>query len=243
MARERWPKARRSSGANQRALRSVSGFFLFVMMTPVRDLHRSSHRQSLPGKPRFFLWRLIDGEISSPHKHGANGKLIREIPPNFRRIKFIRASTKCVSARSRAHGTRSARGENCLRENANSAKPQQPAVDFDFRFGLENLVLAKILIVDDDSAVQATIRILLERAGHSVVAASDGRKGLAIFEAGDFDLLLLDIFMPGMDGLETMRLIHQQRPLIPIIVISGRPIASDPGAGLDFLAMATKLGA
>ena len=103
--------------------------------------------------------------------------------------------------------------------------------------------MANILIVDDDSAVQATIRILLERAGHSVVAASDGRKGLAIFEAGDFDLLFLDIFMPGMDGLETMRLIHQQRPLIPIIVISGRPIASDPGAGPDFLAMATKLGA
>ena len=117
------------------------------------------------------------------------------------------------------------------------------AVDFDLRLGLESSVLAKILIVDDDSAVQATIRILLEGAGHSVVTASDGRKGLAIFEAGDFDLLFLDIFMPGMDGLETMRLIHQQRPLIPIIVISGRPIASDPGAGPDFLAMATKLGA
>jgi CheY-like chemotaxis protein len=130
-----------------------------------------------------------------------------------------------------------------LRENANSAKCQQPVVDLDFRFGLENLALANILIVDDDSAVQATIRILLERAGHSVVAAGDGRKGLAIFEAGDFDLLFLDIFMPGMDGLETMRLIHQQRPLTPIIVISGRPIASDPGTGPDYLAMATKLGA
>jgi CheY-like chemotaxis protein len=130
-----------------------------------------------------------------------------------------------------------------LRENVNSAKRQQPAVDIDFRSELENLVLANILIVDDDSAVQATIRILLERAGHSVVTASDGRKALAIFETGDFDLLFLDIFMPGMDGLETMRLIHQQRPLIPIIVISGRPIASDPGVGPDFLAMATKLGA
>jgi CheY-like chemotaxis protein len=103
--------------------------------------------------------------------------------------------------------------------------------------------VARILIVDDDPAVQATIKILLERAGHSVVAASDGRRGLAIFEAGDFDLLLLDIFMPGMDGLETMRLIHQQQPLIPIIVISGRPITPDPATGPDFLAMATKLGA
>ncbi len=103
--------------------------------------------------------------------------------------------------------------------------------------------MAKVLIVDDDVAVQATIRLLLERAGHSVVVASDGQKGLAIFEAGKFDLLLLDIFMPGMDGLETMRLIRQRQPLLPIIVISGRPIASDPAAGPDFLAMATKLGA
>ena len=103
--------------------------------------------------------------------------------------------------------------------------------------------MANILIVDDDVAVQATIRILLERAGHSVEAASDGPRGLALFEAGDFDLLFLDIFMPGMDGLETMRLIHQQRPLTPIIVISGRPMAWNPEQGPDFLTMATKLGA
>jgi CheY-like chemotaxis protein len=103
--------------------------------------------------------------------------------------------------------------------------------------------VAKILIVDDDSAVQATIRLLLERAGHSVVVADDGRKGLAVFEAGDFDLLFLDIFMPGMDGLETMRLVHQQQPLLPIIVISGNPIASDWGSGPDFLTMASRLGA
>jgi CheY-like chemotaxis protein len=103
--------------------------------------------------------------------------------------------------------------------------------------------VAKILIVDDDIAVQATLRLLLERAGHSVVVAGDGRKALAVFEIGNFDLLFLDIFMPGMDGLETMRLIHQLQPLIPIIVISGRPIISVPGAGPDFLTMATKLGA
>jgi CheY-like chemotaxis protein len=105
------------------------------------------------------------------------------------------------------------------------------------------LALAKILIIDDDSAVQATIKILLERTGHNVVVASDGRKGLAIFETGDFDLLFLDIFMPGMDGFETMRLVHQQQPLIPIIVISGNPITSESISGPDFLTMATRLGA
>jgi CheY-like chemotaxis protein len=102
--------------------------------------------------------------------------------------------------------------------------------------------VAKILVVDDDGAVQATIRLLLERAGHSVVVANDGRKALAVFETGEFDLLFLDIFMPGMDGLETMRLIHQRQPLIPIIVISGNPVM-DAGAGPDFLTMASKLGA
>ena len=101
--------------------------------------------------------------------------------------------------------------------------------------------MAKILIVDDDSTVQLTMRLLLERAGHRVVTASDGRKGLAQFQAGDFDLLFVDIFMPGMDGFETMRMVHQQKPLTPIIVISGQPMSS--GSSPDFLTMATKLGA
>jgi CheY-like chemotaxis protein len=107
--------------------------------------------------------------------------------------------------------------------------------------GLEGLGVANILIVDDDVAVRATIRILLEHAGHNVVVADDGHKGLQIIEAGDFDLLIVDIFMPGMDGLETMRLVHRLRPSIPIIVISGHPVASPLAP--DFLNMATKLGA
>jgi CheY-like chemotaxis protein len=129
-----------------------------------------------------------------------------------------------------------------LRENAKSAKQFQPAVDL-IRSGPGETGLAKILVVDDDHAVQATIRLLLERAGHSVVVAGDGRTGLAIFETGNFDLVFLDIFMPGMDGLETMRLVHQRQPLTPIIVISGRPIAADSGSGPNFLTLATTLGA
>ena len=103
--------------------------------------------------------------------------------------------------------------------------------------------MARILIVDDDTAVQATIQLLLERAGHSVVTAGDGRKGLTLLETSDFDLLFLDIFMPGMDGFETMRMVHHLRPLVPIIVISGRPVHSDEAGAPDFLTMATKLGA
>jgi len=107
----------------------------------------------------------------------------------------------------------------------------------------EHFTLARILVVDDDAAVQLTVRLLLERAGHSVVTADDGRKGLALCQTGDFDLLFLDIFMPGMDGFETMRLVRQHRPQVPIIVISGRPISSEEDTAPDFLTMATELGA
>jgi CheY-like chemotaxis protein len=62
-------------------------------------------------------------------------------------------------------------------------------------------------------------------------------------QAGNFDLLFLDIFMPGMDGFETMRVVRQQQPQIPIIVISGKPISSEADTAPDFLTMATKLGA
>ncbi len=103
--------------------------------------------------------------------------------------------------------------------------------------------MARILVVDDDVAVQTTVRLLLERAHHSVVTAGDGRKGLALCRTGDFDLLFLDIFMPGMDGFETMRMVRQLHPQLPIIVISGRPISSEADTGPDFLTMATKLGA
>jgi CheY-like chemotaxis protein len=106
----------------------------------------------------------------------------------------------------------------------------------------ENLSLARILVVDDDVAVQSTVRLLLERAGHSVITAGDGRNGLALCETGGFDLLFLDIFMPGMDGFETMRMVRQQHPRLPIIVISGRPISTESDAP-DFLTMARKLGA
>ncbi len=103
--------------------------------------------------------------------------------------------------------------------------------------------MARILVVDDDAAVQMTVRLLLERAGHSVVTADNGRKGLALCQSGEFDLLFLDIFMPGMDGFETMRMVRRQQPQLPIIVISGRPISPEADSAPDFLTMAIKLGA
>ena len=101
--------------------------------------------------------------------------------------------------------------------------------------------MARILAIDDDGAVCATVGVILERAGHQVVTAQDGRGGLKRLEADQFDLLLIDIFMPEMDGLETIRVVRKSRPKLPIIVMSGSTLerAEMP----DYLSFATKLGA
>jgi len=103
--------------------------------------------------------------------------------------------------------------------------------------------VASILVIDDDRAVLSTIKLLLERAAHSVEAVDNSQAGLRLLETQRFDLLIVDIFMPGMDGFETMRLVHQSRPEMPVIVISGQQFHSASEPGPDFLYMATKLGA
>jgi CheY-like chemotaxis protein len=103
--------------------------------------------------------------------------------------------------------------------------------------------MASILVIDDDRAVLATIKMLLERATHSVEAVENGRSGLQLLKARSFDLLIVDIFMPGMDGFETMKLVHQSRPEMPIIVISGQQFRKASERRPDFLHMATMLGA
>ena len=103
--------------------------------------------------------------------------------------------------------------------------------------------MASILVIDDDRAVLATVKLLLERAGHAVEAVDNSRTGLQLLEARSFDLLIVDIFMPGMDGFETMKIVHQSRPDMPVIVISGQQFGLSSERPPDFLHMATRLGA
>jgi CheY-like chemotaxis protein len=101
--------------------------------------------------------------------------------------------------------------------------------------------MPNILVIDDDRTVLATIKVLLERAAHTVETVDNGPAGLELLGTQDFDLLIVDIFMPGMDGFETMKLVHQSRPEMPVIVISGFGLTSERRP--DFLHMATRLGA
>ena len=103
--------------------------------------------------------------------------------------------------------------------------------------------MARILIIDDDPAVRAAMQMVLEREGFEVNAVGDGPTGIKLVAAENFDLLLVDLFMPGMDGLETIRQVHRHKPGLPIIIMSGLSFGSTGAQPPDFLAMADRLGA
>ena len=81
--------------------------------------------------------------------------------------------------------------------------------------------MARILLIDDDELIRETLCMVLEDAGHQVLTAENGRVGLSKLEQHPVDLVISDLFMPDMEGLETMRIIRQRQDDIKIIVISG----------------------
>ncbi len=78
-----------------------------------------------------------------------------------------------------------------------------------------------ILVVDDEPAVLEVCRRVLQRSGYHVVAAASGAEALARFQAERFDLLLSDIKMPDLDGLEVLRRVKEINPAIPVVLITG----------------------
>ena len=106
--------------------------------------------------------------------------------------------------------------------------------------------MQRILIIDDDALVHSAIRKVLEGNGFDVSVASDGWAGLKAVETATFDIILVDIFMPGMDGLETVRVLRQSLPTVPIIAMSGRQFRYGSFSSVhvpDYLSMALEFGA
>ena len=79
----------------------------------------------------------------------------------------------------------------------------------------------RVLIVDDEAAIRDTLRMVLEYEGYEVATAPDGRAALAELDAAPADAVLLDIKMPGMDGLETLDRIVSRGAAPPVLMISG----------------------
>lgn len=78
-----------------------------------------------------------------------------------------------------------------------------------------------VLVVDDDPEVRTTISIILEQNGYLVLEAVDGKDALRQARDKTVSLIIIDLFMPNMDGLETIRELRRCAPDLPILAISG----------------------
>jgi CheY-like chemotaxis protein len=103
--------------------------------------------------------------------------------------------------------------------------------------------MARILVVDDDELLRVVLSRALEEASHAVTTVASGRAAVARLEAGSFDLVICDVFMPDMDGFETLRAVKERVPDLPVVAISAERLARPGVTSPDFLEMAVALGA
>jgi two-component system response regulator PilR (NtrC family) len=106
--------------------------------------------------------------------------------------------------------------------------------------------MAKILVVDDELSMREFLKILLIKEGHEVICAVDGEDALSLFQAQPCDLLISDIKMPKMDGLELLKRVKESRPNMAVVMITayGSPedaIAAMKAGAYDYLTKPFKL--
>ena len=99
--------------------------------------------------------------------------------------------------------------------------------------------MALILVIDDDRIYLSVVRRVLEEAGHQVIETTTGEEGIKLYRERDPAVVITDIFMPGMDGNEVIRLLRGLDGEVGIIAVSAGGAFYD----IDFLETAKKLGA
>ena len=99
--------------------------------------------------------------------------------------------------------------------------------------------MASILIADDNEAIRTVLSLMLRADGHTIQAEADGLQALKSCRNQQFDLVFCDLFMPGMEGLETIRALRKEFPQLKVVAMSGD--ASSYGG--DLLHVARLMGA
>jgi two-component system response regulator MtrA len=90
----------------------------------------------------------------------------------------------------------------------------------------------RLLLVEDDPSIREVVTLGLTQAGFKVIAAPDGREGLARFREGSFELVVLDVMLPELDGLEVCRAIRRESQ-VPVVFLSARSDTLDVVVGLE----------
>ena len=91
---------------------------------------------------------------------------------------------------------------------------------------------AKILIVEDEAKIARFVELELVHEGYEVGKAADGREGLDMALRGGFDLILLDVMLPGLNGMEVLRRLRSESD-VPVIMLTARDAVMDKVSGLD----------
>src|SRR5438552_5449801 len=90
-----------------------------------------------------------------------------------------------------------------------------------------------LLVVDDDRKTVDLVRLYLERAGYSVRTAFDGRQALELARARRPDLVVLDLMLPHLDGLDVCHVLFEEIGRVPVIMLTARTTEADKLAGLE----------
>lgn len=93
--------------------------------------------------------------------------------------------------------------------------------------------MTRILVVDDEPSIVTLLTFNLERAGFEVQSADDGLKGLKMAAEGNYDLIILDLMLPGMDGLEICKTLRQEKNSTPILILTAKEDEFDKILGLE----------
>jgi DNA-binding response OmpR family regulator len=93
----------------------------------------------------------------------------------------------------------------------------------------------RVLVIDDQPHVRAGILLALEANGFEAVGAGDANSGLREFQSSQFDLAIVDLYMPGTDGVTLIKALRERAPAFPVIAMSGVLLNESHRTALDFL--------
>ena len=93
----------------------------------------------------------------------------------------------------------------------------------------------RVLVIEDNGDLRDYLRMALRSEGYEVLTARNGKEALAVIDGKGLDAVVTDLFMPEMDGIETISALRRKLPDVKVVAISGRP-------GVDYLTVARELG-
>lgn len=89
------------------------------------------------------------------------------------------------------------------------------------RLDPDGKIMAKIVLIDDEPLIRSVVADVLKHAGHAVALAADGKEGVALLRSCAADLVITDLVMPEMEGIELIRQLRREFPALKIVAISG----------------------